>query len=587
MRRARRGAGRRRCGRSFHRCASDAACGRNAASGGIVRRVSAGAGLLYWWRRRGGGHAGDPARDTGAATATGRHARVGGCSDADLLARSPRTATRPRSSCSCGGTGRWCSGRVPARARPHRGRRGRVPGRVPGARPQGRVRCGAAPPSRRGCTASRCGSPARLARERARPRGLEAEPAARPAPDPPERDELRGVLDAEIDRLSEPCRRAFVLCYLEGLSTRRRPGGSGARRERSSRGWRSRKIHMALAARRHASRGHRRRRPLAPDVVARTARAAVAFAWRRGGCGERIVDPDGPEVLAMWQSRTWAAVAVLATVVFAATAAGLAWADPPVPPPTPESLAALDEPPKPRSEEARPATTKPDPKGEKWATVRNLGKADGVIYAVSPDGNEIAVRPKREGVFTLLNVRTGQVRRVEGEFGRAPRQPSRTRRTGSSWLCAEWQNGAPTIRDAKTVERHRPRLPERPALRSRRPRSRPTARGSSSTAGRGAAATNSRTPTKSIAHYDYQLVLWDVAKKKELGWPTARKSRPGQLNHVVQQLFPNRPFLMTRVEVPTPNGLGRVQDVPDDRRHDEQVHAAARPSTRTTTGSST
>src|SRR5262245_21556878 len=43
-------------------------------------------------------------------------------------------------------------------------------------------------------------------------------PAARSTPDALERDELRGLLDAEIDRLSEPCRRAFVLCYLEGLS---------------------------------------------------------------------------------------------------------------------------------------------------------------------------------------------------------------------------------------------------------------------------------------------------------------------------------------------------------------------------------
>ena len=47
---------------------------------------------------------------------------------------------------------------------------------------------------------------------------LVAEPPARPAPDEAERSELRGLLDAEIDRLSEPFRRAFVLCYLEGLS---------------------------------------------------------------------------------------------------------------------------------------------------------------------------------------------------------------------------------------------------------------------------------------------------------------------------------------------------------------------------------
>ncbi|MDY3554587.1 sigma-70 family RNA polymerase sigma factor [Gemmata sp. JC717] len=58
----------------------------------------------------------------------------------------------------------------------------------------------------------------RLAAGRRPTTTLATEPAARATPDAAELHELRGMLDAEIDRLSEPYRRAFVLCYLEGLS---------------------------------------------------------------------------------------------------------------------------------------------------------------------------------------------------------------------------------------------------------------------------------------------------------------------------------------------------------------------------------
>jgi RNA polymerase sigma factor (sigma-70 family) len=57
----------------------------------------------------------------------------------------------------------------------------------------------------------------RLARLRRPIADLAIDPPAAVACDPVERDELRGVLDAEIDRLPAHCRRAVVLCYLEGL----------------------------------------------------------------------------------------------------------------------------------------------------------------------------------------------------------------------------------------------------------------------------------------------------------------------------------------------------------------------------------
>src|SRR5205823_2442648 len=122
----------------------------------------------------------------------------------------------------------------------------------------------------------------RLARSRRPVAELAIDPPAAVACDPVERDELRGVLDAEIDRLPEHCRRAVVRCYLEGLS-----GSEAARLLGCPTGT----VESRLAARRRLRDRLTRRgvtlpvgilalvagpSGLAAEVVGRTTRAGVA-----------------------------------------------------------------------------------------------------------------------------------------------------------------------------------------------------------------------------------------------------------------------------------------------------------------------
>ena len=232
----------------------------------------------------------------------------------------------------------------------------------------------------------------RLARSRKTPAPLEAEPAATPAPDLVANAETLRVLDEEIDRLPERCRRAVVLCYLEGLTAAEAAGRLGCPTGTVE-------SRLASARRRLSARLSRRGVTLpagilaiigpvalAPDAVARVAWAGVLLG--RGGVDAVVSEQSvrlAKGVLTMWRTRTWAA---LATVALAAVtvAAGVAWTDeaprmpPPVPPGTAQPPLMQPPTPPPGAEPAKPAA---DVWGGKPVWVATTSAH---LYDISPDG---------------------------------------------------------------------------------------------------------------------------------------------------------------------------------------------------------
>jgi hypothetical protein len=187
------------------------------------------------------------------------------------------------------------------------------------------------------------------------------------------------------------------------------------------------------------------------------------------------------------------------------------------------------------------ADAKPVPKADAWGAVRKLGTADGLLFAISPDGNEIVIHPYARAM-SVLDLRTAKVRRIPGAFGSHLGSVAYSP-DGKLLACAEWQNGA-TIRDAKTWE----------VLHRFTPSGgHPVSTAAFTPDGkrvafycwyyRGGFHADDR--TKEVTHHDYQLVLWDVAAKKELGWPAAsRVDFPGV--HFHESTFRDRPLLFIR-----------------------------------------
>ncbi|MDY3558097.1 sigma-70 family RNA polymerase sigma factor [Gemmata sp. JC673] len=281
----------------------------------------------------------------------------------------------------------------------------------------------------------------RLAAGRRPTTTLATEPAARATPDAAELHELRGMLDAEIDRLSEPYRRAFVLCYLEGLSN------ADAAREL---GCPVGTIESRLTAARRTLRTRLARRlPLPAGVLAALGflptlsatavaevKRAAAVAAARGlraaiGIAREPVVRLAERAMIMTKLQKWAA-GTLSLALFG-LAIGIGWAHPTAEPPEapkvvtahpvsapPDTPVQLDSAPPPKPVEPKPKDTWP------LAWRRTLD-GYGHLIGVTPDGGSLLMRHDR-GVnlipltgnnartFSSVNNVSGAALSADGKF---------------------------------------------------------------------------------------------------------------------------------------------------------------------------
>jgi RNA polymerase sigma factor (sigma-70 family) len=409
----------------------------------------------------------------------------------------------------------------------------------------------------------------RLAGSRRTHAVLKTEPTAQPQGDSAVHAETQRLLDEEINRLPESCRLAVVLHYLEGLSAVE----VGLRL-----GCPTGTIESRLATARKKLRDRLMRRgvtmpagvmamlaaegTLAPEVVAHTSKAAVGFS--RGAATTGLASESSVRlakgVLVMWRSRLLVVAAAFVTIALAATA-GLGLTERPVPETAADQPKASSPPGGlPKAEKPEAKQPKADPKADAWGPVSKLGKADGLVYAVSADGNEIVVKPMAEAV-TVLDLRTGKTRRVEGKFGGHLGAISYSP-NGKYVACAEWNNGA-TLRDARTweiIEHISPNIKQTEEFPPNRKH--PYSMAAFTPDGKHIAfycwtwkgGYNAADPTRPFTEYDCQVTLWDVENKKERVVPV--QAHVGQaLTHLHQGMFNHRPYLYTRIDVSTENGL--------------------------------
>jgi RNA polymerase sigma factor (sigma-70 family) len=257
----------------------------------------------------------------------------------------------------------------------------------------------------------------RLARSRRPAAELVTDPPAAVACDSLERDELRGVLDAEIDRLPEHCRRAVVLCYLEGLS-----GSEAARLLGCPTGT----VESRLATARKRLRDRLTRRGvtlpvgilalvagpsgLAAEVVSRTTRAGAAVARHGLNAATGIVREPAVKlakgVLVMASVRTWAGLVL--GVAMVAAAAGVGWANRPADG-EPEGVTAVPEtaPAPGEKEQAKPAAP-----AEAWPLAQQLSGYSASLVGVAQDGKTLVLRTNTAGTHAVYGLDlTGQVQR--------------------------------------------------------------------------------------------------------------------------------------------------------------------------------
>jgi RNA polymerase sigma factor (sigma-70 family) len=238
---------------------------------------------------------------------------------------------------------------------------------------------------------------ARLAQRRRVGMPLDAETEAPPAPDPVEQAEGLSILDEEINRLPERCRRAVVLCYLEGLTA-----GDAARLLGCPTGT----VESRLATARKTLRDRLTRRgvtlpagvlavlagqaTLAPEAVARVVRAGVAFVRDGAAVATGILGKSSVKlaqgVLTMGGMRTRAGLLAVAMAVVAS--AGVGWADRETPvivadEPAAKPVVAIAPPPVAKAE------TPADQRAEKWPLVQRTDNLLGWLKGITPDGKSL------------------------------------------------------------------------------------------------------------------------------------------------------------------------------------------------------
>jgi RNA polymerase sigma factor (sigma-70 family) len=288
---------------------------------------------------------------------------------------------------------------------------------------------------------------------------LVAEPPAQPTPDEVERSELRGLLDAEIDRLSEPFRRAFVLCYLEGLSNADAarvlacPVGTVESRLTTAR----RRLRDRLARRIELPAGMVALLACPPglsaDTVSTLTRAGVMAAQRElravsGIVREPVVRLAEGGIRAMTKTtRVWGAVVLGVSLIGLAT--GVVWASRPAHPPAKPEGAA--DPPAVAVAPAPKMAGAPESKGEAWPLAKELdGRSFGTLIGVAPDGKSIlTLQQLQKGP----NLSIGRISLVDKAVWNIPLSQNRISAAavspdGKYIATAEGENGV-KLRDAK------------------------------------------------------------------------------------------------------------------------------------------
>lgn len=320
------------------------------------------------------------------------------------------------------------------------------------ARKAARVRRGTAVPAWLHRVAVRI---ARRAAHRRRPTSvLISEPPARPVPDAAERSELRGLLDNEIDRLSEPFRRTFVLCYLEGLSNADAarvlgcPVGTVESRLTTAR----RTLRDRLARRIELPAGVLALLGCLPALsagtVATLTRAGVTAAERGPRAAIGIVREPAIElaemgVRAMTKTlRTWAALVLGVSLI--GLVAGVGWANRPDDSPA-EPTIASEAPAQPLVVPAPKPVDPPAARGEVWPLAKqfNNNGMNGALFGTTPDGKSLLVQQNDAvGEVSLVG------KPVWGFRSRNPIHAAAISPDGTFYATAEGENGV-KLRDAK------------------------------------------------------------------------------------------------------------------------------------------
>jgi len=365
---------------------------------------------------------------------------------------------------------------------------------------------------------------ARLARSRRPTATLPGEPQGKPDPDRVTQSETLGALDEEVNRLSERHRRAVVLCYLEGLSA-----AEAARQLGCPTGT----VESRLAVARKKLRDQLTRRGvtlpagilavaghavLAPEAVARTARASVDFA-REGAIANELTAQLARRVLIMWQARKWASVMII--TIFLMIGAGIGWANWPDGPRLGPVATALPPAPAPQAKDDPSAPV------EDWPFAQRMRGVAGLITGIAPDGRTLVIRDHQQ-VFGLdLTEKHGRNSLSFRIVAQNPISDAAVSPDGKYVATAEAIHGV-KLRDAatrKVIEAFWPsgKLPtyhvaftqdgtRLVALSERRSTSNP-GKGSGGKGGRWDELRNAKITVQ------VQISVWDLTTRKDVGFP--------------------------------------------------------------------
>ena len=393
----------------------------------------------------------------------------------------------------------------------------------------------------------------RLARSRKAIARLAIEPAERASSDPVAEAETLGALDEEVNRLPERFRRAVVLCYLDGLTA-----AEAARQLGCPTGTVESRLAAARKRLRERLTGRGITLPagilavagqavLAPEAVARVAGASAAFA-RGGAIANETTAQLARRVLAMWQTRKWVSVAIIATVLM--IGAGMGWASlQDDPPPNTQSATATPTAPAPQTKENPPTAT------NGWPFAKRIDGIGATLVGISHDSHTLVFVGTHQVYGLDLTEPKGANSlsfhfRIQNPVSDAAVSPD-----GKYVATAEGVQGV-KLRDAatgKVVEAFWPsgKLPAHHVAFSQ-DGTRLIALGTVyNDARRGPRGD----PRNAKSTYEAQISVWNLVTRKEVGYPvesTTVQPGRGDLSYPSYQLVENGHFVLKHESILIP-----------------------------------